>query len=279
MILVVKMAQALILQVVQSFQLNELYQRVILTGAGLERLPENSAALHIKLFFKRPGQQQLSLHLLAKNRHQRQTDQQNTLTEPLSDELKPSSRTYSIRHYDRANNLLTVDFVLHADPGIACTWAKTALKGDQVGLAGPGPMRMCNLEARAFLLIGDASSLPAIMAVIDQLPLQAKVQVVIELPKGHLPFIDCKRVSNINWHWLEQTFTPQTVLLPLIKSLTLSLPETSVAIASEHKTVLCLRQYFRSLCIDKNYLYCVPYWRHRQDEETYHDARHRVMDS
>ncbi|EPJ51726.1 MAG: hypothetical protein OFPI_16720 [Osedax symbiont Rs2] len=275
------MTQALILQVVQSYKLTELFQRVILTGAGLERLGENSAGLHIKLFFKRDGQQQLNLQHLGKNRHQRHSDEQpqKDLDKQPSSVLKPSSRTYSVRHYDTVNNLLTVDFVLHPDPGVACAWAKTALKGDQVGLAGPGPMRLCNLNASAFLLIGDASSLPAIMAVIDQLPLHASVQVVMELPKGHLPFIDCERICNIKWHWLEQTFTPQTSLLPLIRSLALPLAGVSVAIASEHKTVLCLRQYFRSQSIDRDYLYCVPYWRHRQNEETYHDARHRVMDS
>ena len=275
------MAQALILQVVKSYKLNDLFQRVILTGPGLERLPENSGGLHIKLFFKRAGQQQLLLPRMLKNRHRQVRDeqQQNNPPEKLSAELKPISRTYSIRHYDRDSNLLSVDFVLHADPGIACAWATAAREGDQVGLAGPGPMRLCNPAASRFLLIGDASSLPAIMAVIDQLPLQAEVQVIMELPKGYQPFIDCRRQSNISWHWLEQTFNPETTVLPLIKSLALPLAETCVAIASEHKTVLCLRQYFRCESIAKEYLYCVPYWRHRQNEETYHDQRHQVMDS
>ena len=260
------MCGALLLTVVKSYQLNTMFQRVELTGEGLQRIPEKCAGLHIKLFFMRNNQAESTM-----------MDYLNDQLIPPDPSQKPTARSYSIRYYDRVNNLLSIDFVLHKDPGVACDWAKKSVPGSKIGFFGPGPKVLYRQSADNFLLIGDASAIPALMALIDQIDIGALINVVLELEEGCIPFIDCQRKRNIQWHWLVQKFNPQTTVLPLVKKLSLDFRKTSVTLAGEHKTVVCLRQYFRTENIDQKSLYAVPYWSHQQDEDSYRVKRHRAM--
>jgi NADPH-dependent ferric siderophore reductase len=269
------MSGALVLTVENSESLNGLFQRVRLSGDGLSRIPTLCAGLHIKLFFV--------------NNDQTIDNAANFLNEKAAyrkPEHKPVARTYSIRDFDKKSNLLTVDFVLHTDSGIACDWARNACVGDKVVMMGPGPKMLYQVDATQYLLIGDASALPAITAIIDQIDERAQIYVVIELSVGQCAYIDCQRKERIEWHWLEQHFTPETTLLPVVKSIVKSIVNsvptyrntTSVTLAGEHQSVLCLRQYFRQQKLDKKNLYAVPYWCREKDEESYHAHRHKVMD-
>lgn len=261
------MQRALTLEVVKSYPLNSLFQRVILTGSGLDDLCDHCQGLHIKLFFKRDDQTPLILPQQINGQ----------IVYPQGD-LNPIVRTYSIREFKREQQQLTVDFLLHKKPGVAGEWAKKAKAGDCIGFAGPGPMPLFSKVANRYLLIGDASSMPAYMAIIDQIDKEALIDVVIEIPKNHAPFVEILREGNIKWHWLTQKFTSRNHVLALIRTLGFDVSNTSVTLSGEHQRVLDLRQYFRSMNINKNFLYAVPYWRHQQSEEHYHALRHKVME-
>jgi NADPH-dependent ferric siderophore reductase len=75
---------------------------------------------------------------------------------------------------------VTVDVVLHG-PGALSTWARDARPGTPVALSGPGRGYEVDDSARAFLLVGDESALPAITTVVPALPLDATVDVVVEV--------------------------------------------------------------------------------------------------
>ncbi|MCG8609499.1 MAG: siderophore-interacting protein [Pseudomonadales bacterium] len=267
------MSGPLLLTVVSSTQISPFFQRVTFTGEGLQRIPDESAGLHIKLFFKHSHQTELVLPKLINNRI-RWPEQHK----------RPISRTYSIRRYHRQSNILEVDFVLHEQPGIASTFAAHAMPGDTVGFAGPGPKPLYYPDSKSFLLIGDLSALPAIAAIVDELPEAVPVNVLIEVPK-HAPLsgsglgIDSKRQVNITWRFITQTFNPKASLLGKVEQFGLDYGDVSITLAGEHHSVVLLRDYFRTKGVVNNKLYSVPYWRHEMTEEAYHEERHEVMEA
>lgn len=92
----------------------------------------------------------------------------------------PARRTYSVRSFDPAAAILTVDVVLHAPRGVASSWAKAAGPGDEVGLLGPGAVAV-DAEAGRVLLAGDHSALPAIAFTLEHLPADARGQAFVAL--------------------------------------------------------------------------------------------------
>ena len=255
----------LLLKVVSSENNQDQLQRVVLTGTGLERLNGYSAGAHIKLFFKRPKQTELSLPQKT----------EKGITWPPA-EKKPFARTYSIRSYDPKRNELTVDFVIHEPAGVAAEWAMNAKAGDVVGFAGPGPKSLFLSGMDHYLLVGDLSSLPAIQSILDQLPSNANIDVIFESTFAVLPKLD-EASSKARWHKVDQTFDPSNHILPAVKAMYKADRSTSVMVAGEHATVVGLRDWFRHQ-VAPQYLYAVPYWKHTEDEETYHAQRHQVMD-
>ena len=50
----------------------------------------------------------------------------------------PRVRSYTVRAWDAERSLLTLDFVVHGDEGVAGPWAAAAKPGDVLQLTGPG---------------------------------------------------------------------------------------------------------------------------------------------
>src|SRR4051794_34652315 len=85
-------------------------------------------------------------------------------------ELWPRTRTYSVRDWDAEARRLTIDFVIHADDGVAGPWAARAKPGDVLQLLGPGGAYAPDAGADWHLLAGDASVIPAIAAALPRVP-------------------------------------------------------------------------------------------------------------
>ena len=82
-------------------------------------------------------------------------------------EHQPRRRRYTVRSWDAAQQLLTVDFVVHGDEGVAGPWAATAKPGDVLVFEGPGGGYRPDPSADWHLLVGDESALPAIAAPLQ----------------------------------------------------------------------------------------------------------------
>jgi NADPH-dependent ferric siderophore reductase len=93
----------------------------------------------------------------------------------------PRVRTYTVRAWDPERNLLTLDFVVHGDEGVAGPWATAAKAGDVLQLMGPGGAYAPDPEAAWHLLVGDLSVLPAIGAALQRIPAGVPVHVLVEL--------------------------------------------------------------------------------------------------
>ena len=69
-----------------------------------------------------------------------------------------------MRAWDAERSLLTLDFVVHGDEGVAGPWAAAAKPGDVLQLTGPGGAYTPDPDAAWHLMVGDLSVLPAIGA-------------------------------------------------------------------------------------------------------------------
>lgn len=102
-------------------------------------------------------------------------------------------RTYTIREVrgSGADTRLVVDFVVHGHDGQAgpgSSWAERAEVGDPVVLLAPrrgepfGGIEFAPGTASQLLLVGDETAVPAICAILGQLPWQARGAAFLEVP-------------------------------------------------------------------------------------------------
>lgn len=157
-------------------QLTPQLVRVVLGGEGLAGFSAGEFTDHyVKLQFPPPGAPYSVPFDAAAVRE-------------LPRELQPILRTYTVRHWDDARGLLTLDFVVHGDEGVAGPWARRARPGDLVALRGPGGAFTPDPTADWHLMVGDESALPAIAASLARVPPGVRVHVVAEVegPEGEL---------------------------------------------------------------------------------------------
>lgn len=253
------------LTVTDTHVLSPHLRRVLLSGPDLHDFPESHAGAHIKLFIPPPGQALLLPRV-----------GENGVEWPIG--LRPSARTYSLRGRDTRGGTLSVDFVLHGNGGPASKWAAQARVGDAIGLAGPGGPPLYRADADRYLFCGDLSALPAIAAVLERLPAQAKGLALIEvadaadeLPLRHPPGIELR--------WLRRAFDAESPLPELVANLRWSdIESASATVAGESSAVAAIRAQLLAKGLTRDRLYAVPYWRRGQREEDYHAERHRFMD-
>jgi NADPH-dependent ferric siderophore reductase len=96
-------------------------------------------------------------------------------------QVRPLTRTYTVRRYDRDACELDFDFVLHDDAGPASDWAKRARPGDRLIFVGPSPAYQPDLTADWHLLAGDETALPAIAAILSELRPGVPAHVFVEV--------------------------------------------------------------------------------------------------
>ncbi len=136
-------------------------RRITLKGTELEGFAPELPASYIKLIFPEPGQ----------------TEPER----PLPDAPRPKAmRTYTPLAVRPEVHEVDVDFVLHGE-GPASTWAAQAKVGNVIFLMGPGPGYALDKTATEHLLIADDSALPAVENILSELPVSAKVQLLVEV--------------------------------------------------------------------------------------------------
>ncbi|AXK45250.1 siderophore-interacting protein [Brachybacterium saurashtrense] len=99
-------------------------------------------------------------------------------------DLLPARRTYTVRHWDDAQQQIDVDVVLHGDgedSGIAARWADEAQPGDRIAMMGAGGGYSPEATSRRHLLIGDHAALPAIAAALEAMDPAARGMALIHL--------------------------------------------------------------------------------------------------
>ncbi|MGF1662015.1 MAG: siderophore-interacting protein [Kineosporiaceae bacterium] len=126
----------------------------------------------------------------------------------------PVARRYSVRHWDAAARLLSVDFVVHGDEGVAGPWAARARPSDVVVISPPGGAYRPDPEVAWHLMAGDESALPAIAASLTAVPAGAPV-VVRLVCEGPADEIALDTPGRLDLAWLHRAGAPDpAALLP-----------------------------------------------------------------
>lgn len=242
--------------------------RVTFGGDDLIGFPENCNGGHIKVFF--PNQESGILQLPVRY--------EDHVEYP---EHKPVPRAYSVRKYHPETNELDIDFVAHGEGSPGSGWAIAAKEGDTLGLIGPGGPDPLLQPSEWHILAGDLTAVPAISAILEEMPEDAKGAAFIEV-ESFDDVHDIVHPIGISLNWLKiDDHHPEQTLLNAIKNT--GEPESdctvSAFIAGENRSVIHCRKYLMTTFgLKKKSLYAIPYWKRGNTEEAYHEERHRVMD-
>jgi NADPH-dependent ferric siderophore reductase len=127
-------------------------------------------------------------------------------------------RTYTIRAVrgEGADTRLVVDFVLHGEGahGPGGDWAANAAVGDRVVLLAPrrgmpyGGIEFAPGDADRLLLVGDETAVPAVAAVLEQLPVTARGAVFLEVPSA-ADVLPLQHPEGVSVRWLPREGGPR----------------------------------------------------------------------
>jgi NADPH-dependent ferric siderophore reductase len=190
----------------------------------------------------------------------------------LPREQWPRTRTYSVRAWDPERELLTVDFVVHGDEGIAAPWAANARPGDLVQLSGPGGAYAPDPHAAWHLMVGDLSALPAISASLERVPAGVPVHAVVELDdEADRQALTSPGALEITWLRADGTDRP---LADAVAAL--DFPDGAVH-AFVHGEATSVRAVRRHLLVDRGVpreaLSASGYWKRNRTEEGWREDK------
>ena len=100
---------------------------------------------------------------------------------PAVDGGAPVARDYTPRRFDTAARRLCIEFALHGD-GPAAQWARQARPGQEVEIGGPRGSFIVRPDLDWHLLVGDGSALPAIARRLEEIPADAAVWAIVQMP-------------------------------------------------------------------------------------------------
>ena len=259
-----------ILEVTKYTDITPGMRRISFEGCRAVHNSSLSPGSHLKVFIPRAGQQKPVLPTV---------DESGRVVHPADDQ-RATVRTYTLRNLNLETGEIDIDFVLHGDEGPASAWAEKARPGDFLGIAYREGLAQYNADW--YLFAGDETALPAISAIIENVPASAKGVAFIEVANA----AEEQQIiteSGIEINWLHRNGIAAGHDNKLIKAvLSVTVPESSVKrlvwIAAEFVTTKELRNHFKETCqLDKTELHATAYWKLDMDEDKFHDLRHQQM--
>ncbi|WP_139260453.1 siderophore-interacting protein [Duganella sacchari] len=123
-------------------------------------------------------------------------------------------RDFTPRSFDNVAGELTIEFALHAT-GAASDWARQAAPGQTAVIAGPRGSMIIPMDYAWHVLAGDATALPAIRRRLEELPADARVQVLVAGEEAATLVFRSEAQVNL------QRYTDAETLLNAIRALSL----------------------------------------------------------
>lgn len=162
-------------------------KQVVFTGDDLKDFVSDSPDDHLKLFFPYPDEE------VAKAPSFTASEGKN-----VSGRL-PIMRDYTPRSYDPETNELRVDFFLHQN-GVGTDWVRSVVVGSRLLVAGPRASRVVPYSFDGYLLVGDESFLPSVARRLEELPREAKTEVILVVASiKNIVELPEKPSLNVRW--------------------------------------------------------------------------------
>lgn len=180
-------------------------------------------------------------------------------------EVRPAVRTYTHRGIDLEKNEMIIDFVAHGDNGPASAWAMHAEPGAALGVTMRAKETELYPKADWYLLVGDATAIPVLGAILENLPEDAEGIAYIEV-ESKADEQELKTKSRVQLNWIHNPLAGEgTFLSDAVRRV--DLPEAMeirkfAYVAAEFKTVKTVRQYLRNEAFwTREEFYAYSYWK------------------
>lgn len=229
------------------------YIRVYLTGEEIHLFSNTTIGVNNKIVIPPIGLNEI---------HFPEIDNETRQWKPQSDEIRPFIRTYTHRGIDLKKNEIWIDFVAHGDEGPASAWAIHAQPGDVLGVLMKDGKSELYRKAENYFLVGDATAIPVLAAILEDLPATAKGTCIIEV-HGKEDEQALQTKADIQFNWLHNENPKQDSLLAeTVKKQLLPEHSRSGYVAAEFSSVKEIRNYLRK---EKQWkleeLYAYSYWK------------------
>lgn len=190
---------------------------------------------------------------------------------------RPRGRRITVRAWDPAERLLTLDFVSHAEVGYAGSWVRSTQPGDLLQFLGPSGSYLPDPDADWHLLVGDESVLPAIAASLPHIP-TGRPAVAIMLVDGPEHELSLDTRSDLTPIWLHRDSETHDheQLLRAVEQLSFPAGRMDGFVHGEASETRAVRRHLLGeRDVPREHLSASPYWRCRFTDE---DWRHVKKD-
>lgn len=239
--------------------------RVTFSASSFGEVPAGPPDQYVKVFFPLEGQEEPRLpppvlgdEVLSWYR--------TYLAMP--DDTRPPMRTYTVRAHRPAQCEIDVDFVLHGDNGPASAWAGRVAPGDRVAFTAPHGLYQVPDGTDWQLLVGDETALPAIGAILEDLPPSTRASVYVEIGESSERQTFETR-GSVELHWILRGARPHgDALLDAVRTAELPGGAPYAWVSGEAGVVKLVRRHLvRERGVDKRAICFTGYWRQGVSEE------------
>jgi NADPH-dependent ferric siderophore reductase len=180
-----------------------------------------------------------------------------------------------VRSWDERSGLLTLDFVVHGDEGVAGPWAAGTAPGDTLVFEGPGSGYRPDPEADWHLLVGDESALPAIAASLEAVPAgrPVVVRLVCDGPEHEIPL---SSPGDLDLRWLHRTGAADDVdaLADAVSDLDFPPGRVHAFVHGEAEEIRGVRRHLLGeRGLTRADMSCSPYWRRTMTDEAWRSVK------
>lgn len=224
--------------------------RVTFGGDSLDGLEIEEPAASVRLLLPPPGQSELVMPTWNGNEFL------------LDDGSRPIIRTFTPLALDAEQLEISLEVVIH-EGGATSSWVGSAEDGDPAAISGPGRGYTIDTTAGSYVLAGDETALPAIGQLMEAMPGDIRVQVVIEVrhPDAR-PQLPEHHNAHVTWVVADPDASPGDALVSAIEMLEFG-STSRIWAAGEAGSMQRVRRMLREeRGIDRTHATVRGYWKH-----------------
>jgi NADPH-dependent ferric siderophore reductase len=183
----------------------------------------------------------------------------------------PARRRFTVRSWDADAREIVLDFVVHADEGVASRWALRAEPGGVLVFTGPSGGYRPPTDAAWHLLVGDESALPAIAASLEAMT-PGERAVVRVLCDGPAHEVALTSPADLDLRWLHRHGDERddSLLPAAVEAIEFGDGAPFGFVHGEADEIRAVRRHLlQERGLSRRDLSCSPYWRRTMTDEAW----------
>lgn len=179
----------------------------------------------------------------------------------------PHIAPYTIRRFDPAIGEVDIDFVLHGH-GRAANWANGAQPGNRIVFGTPRRLYEPPAGADRQIFVTDATGLPALGRLLEQLDPTTVATAVIEVADAShiIELTSSAQQLDVRWIPGRGNGVGPSAITEALRELDIA-PDTYVWVAGEATELRTARRYLRhERRLSAEWYSVIGYWKYRQEE-------------